>query len=191
MADILVYSIIGVVVLLVVLLIYLISNLGQNKPIKKKKKSYSSSTSNEPLRLILIHGVELPKQVESIAKSGIPSIVSQIQRVYENLDYKINIQEFTKPQWHTWQVSMLLKMYKSGLSIHITNPQALFPADLYNKSDRDLRQIMNDIMTKYKRDVETHRNRDFLSRDIIWTGRDVGIMLYFLSKYQTFKQELR
>lgn len=185
-----VYGIAGLAILLIVVLIVLISTLSKKPTSKKRTPSYKRSM-NEPLRLISIHGIELPKQVESISKREIPSIVSKIQRVYEKLDYKTNIQEFTKLQWHTWQVSMLFKMYKTGQSTFISNPDDIFPVELAKKSDKDLRQIMNDIMIKYKRDVETHRNRDFLSRDIIWSGRDVAIILYFLSRYQNFSQELK
>lgn len=189
MPNYIIYAAIALVVLLIILLIFLISKMsgGSKAP---TKKTYKSSPSGS-LQLVHIQAIELPKQVESISKREIPSIVSKIFRVYEKLDYKTNIREFTKAQWHTWQVSLMLKMYKAGHGMFIPNPEAVFPEELTNKSDKDLRQIMNDILNKYKRDVEPHRNRDFLSRDIIWSGRDVAIIFYFLSRYQNFPKELR
>lgn len=188
MTNLIVYAIVALILLLLLLLMFLISNIGKNSA-PAKKKNYRSA--NDSLQFISIHGLDLPKDIERLAKSQIPSIVSQILRTYEKLDYKKNIHEFTKPQWHTWQVSMLFKMYKVGLDVYIGNPQAIFPEELLSKSDRDLRQIMNDLIVKYRRDVETHRNRDFLSRDIIWTGRDVAHIYLFLSRYQSFDKDLR
>ena len=189
MPNYIIYAAIALVVLLIILLIFLIANLSGGKKAPAKKK-YSSNSSG-PLQLVHIQSIELPKQVESISKREIPSVVSKIFRVYEKLDYKTNVREFTKAQWHTWQVSLMLKMYKSGQDMFIPNPEAVFPEELTTKSDKDLRQIMNDILNKYKRDVEPHRNRDFLSRDIIWSGRDVAIIFYFLSRYQSFPKDLR
>lgn len=188
-SEILIYGIIGLVVLLIIVLIILISSFSSNdKKAPVKKTVY---TQNEPMRLTHIQAMELPKHIESISKREIPGIVSKILRVYEKLDYLTNKSEFNKAQWHTWQVSLMLKLYKTGQGLYIPRPDAIFPPELVQRSDKDLRQLMNDVLNKYKRDVQPHRNRDFLSREVIWTGRDVAIIFYFLSRYENFPKDLR
>lgn len=186
--EILIYGIIGLVVLLIIVLIIIIATFSGSK---KTTVTRTTARQNEPLRLIHIQSLELPKQIESISKREIPGIVSKILRVYEKLDYNTNKGEFTKAQWHTWQVCLIMKLYKTGQSLHVYSPEKIFPPELLERSDKDLRQLVNDILVKYTRDVDPHRNRDFLSREVIWSGRDVAILFCFLSKYEDFPMDLR
>lgn len=185
--EILIYGIIGLVVLLIIVIIIIIATFSGGN----KKTAPKTVRKNEPLRLVHIQSIELPKQVESISKREIHGIVSKILRVYEKLDYNTNKGEFMKAQWHTWQVSLIMKLYKAGQGLHVYNPEKIFPVELLQRSDKDLRQLVNDILNKYKRDVDPHRNRDFLSREVIWSGRDVAILFLFLSRYEDFPMDLR
>ena len=188
MSEVIVLSFLGLIAFLIVVLLIIVLNLNKKEPVKKA--SYKSANNSQRVLISMQH-IDLPKGIEKIPKEQLSGIVSKMLRVYEKLEYNQNVHDFSKAQWHTWQVSMILKMYKSGLDLFISNPDRIFPKDFLQKSDKDLRNIMNDIMVKYKRDVEIHRNRDFLSRDIRWSGRDVGIIFYFLSKYQNFSEDLK
>lgn len=180
--------ILGIVVLLILLLLILLILLIN----LQKNNAKSSAPSKENATLINITALSLPKGIEKIpAKELSSGIPIKIFRVFESLDYKKNIREFNKAQWHSWQVGILLSMYKQQMDFHIGQPSNVFPKEIVAIDDKGLRQIVNDIMVKYRRDVAIKRSKDFLCKDTIWSGREVAVLFYFLSKYKSFPRGIR
>ena len=167
-----------ILVLLVITLIILVINLNQSKT--KQRRRYLDDDRKQ----LNIHAFDLPAGVEKIPQRDMFSAPRSIFKVFQSLDYTNNISEFSKQQWHSWQVAILLRVYKMGNDFVIDHPERDFPEDIINLQDKDLRPLINDIMVRYKRDVELDRTKDFLCRDVRWTGRDVAIIFYFLSKYK-------
>jgi hypothetical protein len=183
------YSIaVGVSVLLIILLILLMVLLFK----AQKNKTQAGSSLKESLHLLNVTALSLPTAIEKIPSADMRAkIPHQIFRVFETLDYQNNIQQFTKTDWHSWQVSILLSLYKRQMDFRIAQPQSVFPKEIMQIDDKGLRQIVNDIMVKYRRDVEFSRSKDYLCKDLIWTGREVAVLFFFLSKYKNFPRGLQ
>ncbi len=168
--------------LLIITLVILVINLN-----KAQEERNDSSKYHDQRQLLHIHAFDLPPGVEKIPRQEMFSALRSIFKVFKSLDYKkTNLQDFSKSQWHSWQVGILLRFYKMDHEFPIDNLEEVFSEDIINLKDKDLRFLLNDIMVRYKRDVEIDRTRDFLSRDVRWTGRDIAIIFYFLSRYKEY-----
>ncbi len=168
--------------LLIITLVILVINLNKTKTARRVSQRY-----HDERQLLNIHIFELPPGVEKIPRQEMFGALRSIFKVFKSLDYKkSNIADFSKQQWHSWQVGILFRFYKMEHEFPIDHPEDIFPEDILTLKDKDLRFLLNDIMVRYKRDVELDRTRDSLSRDIRWSGRDIAIIFYFLSRYKEY-----
>jgi len=134
---------------------------------------------------INIYSLRLPEPIDEMTEFTIASICRKIYDVYVKFDY-INAteEELLDKQWHTWQVSMLLKLYKYNQEFYIPSRDHVLHASLVNQDVKSLEGLVHDILIKYKNSVVITKSKDGLCKDIIWTIRDVTILFAFLSKYR-------
>lgn len=176
--------------LLVITLIILIVFLTKDK--NKKAVSYTHDQNTKSYDKTSIVAIKLPSGILKIPKIEIQTTIpKKIFQVYETLDYKKNLTEFNKEQWHTWQMSLLLRVYQLNLDFFIPKPKEVFPEDILSMSDKALKEYVDKIVSKYDIEVESFRSKDDLCNDVRWKGIEVGILFYFLSKYKTFPRNLR
>lgn len=135
--------------------------------------------------IISIETLPLPKPIEEMTEFLISSICRKIYEVYVKLDY-INATEeqLLEKQWHTWQVSMLLKLYKYNQEFYIPSREHVLHKSLVSLDLKSLEGLTHDVLIKYKNSVRISQSKDDLCKDVVWTVRDVTILFCFLSKYR-------
>jgi len=175
-----------IVILLLILTITLLKN--------RKKESDDSLESKEELVNSLknasnsynIRVFSLPEEIEKLSNKQIRDITKKIFRVFEALDYKNSNHDYNSNTWHSWQVGLLLAMYKRDLELFIPNKEHLFKDEVIDQSESSLRDLMNKVLIKYKSEVKVTLGKERLSKNLIWSGQEVSIILYFLSRYKYF-----
>ncbi len=169
------------IIFVVVAIIFIISK-PKKKIIKQKiKEDISESLPNA-------YKLDLPKQIMKIKKLEITNIAKKIYDIFLKFKYKdFELAKLDTKEWHTWQVSILLMMYKHHKDLFIPNPKFIFHKFLLNSSEEQVKTMMKGILKKYKLQVHILHSRDILSKEFIWTSRDISVILYFLSKYKTYK----
>lgn len=135
--------------------------------------------------VINIERLPLPKPIEEMTEFLIASICRKIYEVYVKFDYvNATEEQLLEKQWHTWQVSMLLKLYKYNQEFYIPSREHVLHKSLVSLNLKSLEGLVHDILIKYKNNVRISQSKDDLCKDIIWSVRDVTILFCFLSKYR-------
>lgn len=129
----------------------------------------------------------LPIEIENLSNNQVRDISRKILRIFESLEYKKNAVEYAKFSWHSWQVSILMSLYKREIELFIPNKSDVFRDDIVEQSESSLKELMSKLVSKYKKEVKIQLNKEILSKNRIWSGEEVAIILCFLSRYKEFK----
>lgn len=170
------FGFITIIVLLIIVLIYL---LLVNKNISNgPKKELSKANSN--LVIADLNSISFPKNIEQMNADTLFKACTAIYDSYKSLDYINKLpSSLDKIEWHTWQISILLNFLKSKNKLIIRNSNdKIFHNIILNSNETSKDQDIQRILRKYLENVNITKNRDTLSKDIIWTARDVSIILY-------------
>lgn len=173
---------------IVVILIFVVIIL-MNKKEKVPKKNVKKSRSVENVEMPNILGLFLPPKIEKLSKSELIDITRKVYDSYKIFDYKnMNIDDLSKKEWHTWQISFLLMMFKKDEEFFIPNQKDIFHSFLLNSSENDMKNFMRSIIKKYENYVNIESSKDSLCKEHIWSNKDVSVMFYFLANYKKYKK---
>ena len=177
-----------IAVLLIVLLVVLVKNKKDSKENElKDKEEFVNLLKEERFSNINITAITLPLEIESLSDTQLRDITRKILRIFESLDYKKNSNEYKSRSWHSWQVSMLLCLYKRDMELFIPNLEATFRDEIIDQSESTLDELVKNILNRYRREVKVHLSKETLSKNRIWSGKEVSILMCFLSKYKKIK----
>lgn len=173
-----------VVILLVVILVVVLLKMSSTTSDSTNKKMTTKQELQE-LRLYVMT-LDLPKQVEKgIGKDDLLKAAKASFMVYKKLDVKeFRSAQLENKEWHSWQISILIKLYKTDREFFILDQEEVFPGFLNNISQTDLDHLMREMISKYKQNVNINRTKDDLCKDLIWSARDMSIVFKFLSNYK-------
>lgn len=174
-----------IVVLLIVLIVVLIKNKSKKDELENNKEKDINYSKNRYMTNITL--LTLPLEIESLSNSQVRDISRKVLRIFESLEYKKNSSEYVQNSWHSWQVSILLSLYKRDMELFIPNQENVFRDEIVDQSESSLKEVMGKLLNKYKKEVKTNLNKEILSKNRIWNGEEVSIILCFLSKYKNFK----
>ncbi|MBP7769540.1 MAG: hypothetical protein KA055_00295 [Aliarcobacter sp.] len=167
---------IGFVIIAIFLIVTLIYLLSINKNIKKqtteKKTNYNIG--------IDIAAINFPKNIENMNYDALFKACKVIYDSYNALGYvNKSPSSIDKVEWHSWQLSMLLFFLQKDNNFFVSeNNDKLFQSTILQLNETQIKQELQRIYNKYLENVNIYKNRDELSKDVIWTARDVSILLY-------------
>ena len=168
------FLIIGVIVLLVVIIL-IISQLNSGKNKKSNKNIVHSKMKMEDLIV--------PKKIEEMNSYSLYQACKIITESYISLDYVNKPASFLdKIEWHSWQVSILIQFSKVDKDLVPPYDVTLFNKMILGLSKDVVEREMQKIFRKYVNHVNIEKNRDELSKEIIWTAREVSLILYAILK---------
>lgn len=175
-----------VAIVIVVLLVIIIMLIIQNKK-PKNKKSYKVAPGFNYVEMPNALGLHLPNQIEKMSKSEVVNITRKVYDSFKIFDYKkMDLNELEKKEWHTWQISFLLKMYKENLEFFIPNQNEVFHPFLLKASDSDMKSFVKGLMRKYQNQVNISEKKDSLCKEYAWSNKDISILFYFLANYKNY-----
>jgi hypothetical protein len=183
--------VIVLVILVVVLLLLVIVVLNKSNTVKEEKKikPLNSTTVKEDVLMPSSIGLFLPPSIEKLSKTQLLYISREIFGTYQVFDYKsMDIYELDKKEWHTWQVSLLLMLFKKDEEFFISNKESIFHQFLLNSNENDIKNLMKSILKKYDNYVNIEHTKDDLCKEHIWTNKDISIIFFFLSSFKNYKK---
>jgi len=181
-------TMIFVLLVLVILLIAVVIVL-LNKKTPSVKKIVKKEKVFEDIPMPNILGLFLPPKIEKLSKNELLNIVRKVFDAYKIFDYKsMDINELDKKEWHSWQISFLLMLYKKNEEFFIPNQEEIFHSFLLNANENDIKSLMTSIIKKYKNYVEPNKSKDELSKNYIWSNKDASIIFYFLANYKKYSR---
>lgn len=173
-------------ILILILLIIVISILNKKKESTEDKKNKNKKSEDIPFPNI--EKVNFPPVIEKISSYELHGIVKKIYDSYRYFDYKnMNADNLEKKEWHTWQVSFLLMIFKRGDDFFIPDQKEIFSKSLLEISSNSMNSIMTDILNKYENYVDILSGKDNLSKEYLWSNKEVSIIFYFLTNYKKYK----
>lgn len=177
----------AILILLIIVISLLLKNNKSEKSQKKERIKADFSKSSVVSSLPSIKAVEFPINIEKLASDELYHITNKIYESYRYFDYKnMELEDLEKKEWHTWQISILLKVYKMGDDYYIGNKDEVFHNSLLNASEEKINLMMDRIIKHYVNSVDIYAGKDKLSREYKWSNMDVSVIFYFLSNYKDY-----
>ncbi len=162
----------ALVVLLVVVVIVILIKGDSNKPKSTANKIDLNSK-------ISIKDIEFPKNIVEMSSSSLSQIVKGLFDTYKSLGYANKSgNALEKQEWHSWQVSMLLVFLKVYQNFFVSHEKNIFHSSILNLDNDQMENDMQKIFRKYVNNVNPKKSRDALSNEIIWSAREVSLILY-------------
>lgn len=169
----------GVAVIIAILVVILLFILLKSDKKTSKQNIYTQTTISK----INISDLQFPKNIEQMNGVTLSQACRVILDSYKALDYSKKLPSaMDKVEWHSWQVSILLKAVKTKNTIMTSQIDKIFHSLIINLSQEDREQEFQKIFRKYSDRVNIDKDRDTLSKDVIWTAREVSMLLFEILK---------
>lgn len=168
--------VIGIIIMALVLLIVVVLLLINSNSTKKVDTKKVILNQNQ---IIELDEIKFPRNIEHMHRNALSQACKVMLDSYKALDYANKLPSaMDKIEWHTWQVSILLFFLKNKYVFNISNSNELFHTTILNLSKTHINQDMQKILRKYLDNANVEKDRDTLSKDVIWTAREVSIILH-------------
>lgn len=166
----------SIVIVSLILLFVVVFLLINNNSSKQVRTNVINQNQN---KVIDLNEIRFPKNVENMNGTVLTQACKVIIDSYRALNYSNKLPSaMDKIEWHTWQISILLFFLKSKYVLNISNSNQLFHETILNLSKNHINQDMQKILKKYLDNANVDKDRDTLSKDVIWTAREVSIILH-------------
>lgn len=164
------FLILILVVLIVIILIFTTQTKNENNKQNNPNKNNNS---------LVFDDIRLPRKIEKMDYSSLFQACKVIFDSFKALDYtNKDTSDLDRLEWHTWQVSMLLAFMKVYNKFFVPYNRNLFHSLILELNEKDLDSEIQKIFRKYVNHVNIDKNRDELSKNTIWSAREVSILLY-------------
>ncbi|RXK11621.1 hypothetical protein CP965_12685 [Halarcobacter mediterraneus] len=179
--------ILGIVAAIIIILLLVIIMMLNKKESSKSSKRYATTSSSMYVKMPDTLKISVPSNIEKMSKREVLNITKKVFDSYKIFDYKkMNTFELDKKEWHSWQISFLLMLYKHEEEFFIPNQNEVFHFFLLNSSDNDIKSLVRGIFKKYENYVDITESKDFLCKNYIWSNKDISILFYFLANYKNY-----
>ena len=173
--------IIALVVLLIIVVIFILLK-GDNSS-KPKSNTQKIDTNSK----ISINDIEFPKNIVDMSSSSLSQIVKSLFDTYKALGYSNKPgNALEKQEWHSWQVSMLLVFLKVYENFFVAHEKDIFHSSILNLDNEQMKNDMQKIFRKYVNNVNPKKSRDALSNEVIWSAREVSLILYSIMSQKKY-----
>ncbi len=144
------------------------------KPKKKEKKAQKKVLSSKY--------DWLPKGIDELKRDDLREYVKNDIDTYRSIDYSKYTPELlvAAKEWHTWQVCIMLKLYKMGDKIFISDKEEIFPDEIKELSKHNLEQVIQSIIKNLKIRANMNAKKEVLKKDAKWSAFEVSCLIYFI-----------
>ncbi len=164
------------ILLLAVLIIIVIIFIQSKEENISQINTHHITINNDKIKL---DNLKLPRKIEKLDYSSLFQACRVVFDSFKALNYtNKEISNLDKLEWHSWQISLLLAFMKVYNSTFIPYNRNLFHKAILDLKEKDLDFEVERIIKKYSNHVNIDKTRDDLSKDLVWTPRDVSIIFY-------------
>lgn len=130
--------------------------------------------------------IRLPKVIETMDHKDLRTHAEQLMKTYKALEYKEKSRkELDAIEWNSWEVSIIIMMYKNDFALFVPQYKKFFPSDIADSSVYSLEFRLHPLFEKYKKEVTLTGSEVYLKDQVIWSSFEMSVLLLFLSKYQS------
>ena len=178
--------VVGAILILVLIVIaVLISNSSSSSTNKKN----SSSKTSFYVPMPKTYSLYVPPSIEKMSTSMINEICRKIYDSFRTFNYQDKrVNQLDAKEWHSWQVSMLMALFKRSGELLIYDQEKNFHQFLFDADENDIKSLMTGIVKKYELYVDFNATKDELCKNYIWSSRDVSIIIFFLANYKNYSK---
>ncbi|RXJ67727.1 hypothetical protein CRV08_10185 [Halarcobacter ebronensis] len=178
--------VVGAILILVLVAIAILISNGSKKSSSVTKKRTNSKTSFR-VPMPKTYSLYVPPAIEKMGTSLLKEISRKIFDSYKTFNYKDKrVSELDAKEWHSWQVSILLAVFKRSEDILVYDQETLFHKFILDSDENDIKRLMTGIIKKYEAYVDFHAQKDDLCKHYIWSSREVSVIFYFLANYKDY-----
>jgi PAS domain S-box-containing protein len=149
---------------------------------KKKVKTKSKSPASRLKRSSDSSHAWLPKGVDVLNLEQLKELVRDEVDTFTSIEYSIKTQEelIAAKEWHTWQVSLMLKFYYSGGKLFIPDKEKYFPQFIKDLSKNAQEQVIKNMIKNVKKRANIGAKKEVLEKDAKWSAFEVACLIYFI-----------
>lgn len=179
MTNTMVLAVVAIVVLIVAIMLFKII-LGNQDGNKAQKAQAIKNLHKELVK------IKLPKVIETMDHKDLRSHAEELMKTYKALDYQEKSRkELDQIEWNSWEVSIIIMMYKNDFALFVPQYKKFFPKDIVDNSVYSLEFRLHPLFDKYKKEVTLTGSEVYLKDQVIWSSFEMSVLLLFLSKYQS------
>lgn len=180
--------VISLLIVCIVLLIIILKRNQNNKlieEIEEKHEIVEIQKENNSVSVVEkispISTLKFPRRIELLGDHLLLQACINIFETFKALEYaKKNDFILNNYEWHSWQVSLLLSFIQREEHIFIPNTKNLFHKIITDKPLVTVKRDFELLIEKYQSSVNIHKTRDELSKDLIWSAKEVSIIFYYM-----------
>jgi hypothetical protein len=162
-----------IVIFFLIVLIVIFNLTNKNKKVSKRPNEKVSSGE-----YITIKELDFHKSIKELDFQILSSACKSIFNIFRALEYVNKSPScMDKIEWHSWQISILLFCLRNNYKFVIYDKECLIHKNILNLSEEKKRVERTKIYKKYSEKVNISENRDTLSKDLIWSAREVSLIL--------------
>jgi hypothetical protein len=166
-----------ILILLVICVILIILLIRRNT----QEVVENNSSTNLPEKNIDIIDIQIPKKIEEMGHHLLFQSCLKVFESFKALDYASKSEKILDNiEWHSWQISLLIALLQSDKDFFIPSMKKVFHPSILNRSSSTIENDMQKILKKYEDNVNILKSRDDLSKDIIWSCKEVSIIFYYM-----------
>lgn len=156
-----------------------------NKTIETMFSTPEKATKEKTTTLGKKHSISslgLPMEIENMTRDQLRKSVRDDINTFHSVNYTALSKDelIAAKEWHTWQVCIMLKLYKMGDKLFISNKEEIFPVAIKELSKNGLEQVIRTMILNLKKRANLNAKKSFLQKDAKWSAMEVGCLLYFI-----------
>ena len=103
-------------------------------------------------------------------------------KIFKSLNYisKNNTELNTSVEWNNYEVSLFLSLIQNNKNIPMQNSHEIFHSSILSLTKEQVIGELKTIVTKYNKSISKD-NISFLKNQVIWSAKEISIILYYLS----------
>lgn len=170
---------IAIVILLVICIVLVILLFKKNK---NKNNSEIKETNEVTLdKKINLLDLQIPRKIQDMGPHLLFQSCVKVFDSFKVLDYVNQAEKkLDDIEWHSWQISLLLALLQTDKEFFIPNPKKVIHSSIFNRPHDYVENEMQKILNKYEANVDISKSRDELSKDVIWSCKEVSIIFYYM-----------
>ncbi len=129
--------------------------------------------------------IQMPKVISEMNHKDLRSYGEDLLKTYKAIGYHDKKKhELEEIEWNSWEVSIIIQMYKEDFALTVPQYKEIFPKYLADNTVHSLETKLHPIFNKYSKEITLTGSEKYLKDTVIWSSYEMSVLLLFLARYQ-------
>ena len=126
--------------------------------------------------------IKIPSKIKEIDSLSLIKLTTELYKIFKSLTYitKDNNELNSSIEWNNYEISLFLFLLQNNKNIPMQDSQEIFHSSILSLTKEQVLGEIKSIITKYNKSI-TKDNIAFLKNQVIWSAKEISIILYYLS----------